>query len=169
MANRVGIALGANLGDRLAQMKKACTLLAQLSPAGSKLLQAPIYHSEPLDCPDNSPDFYNTVIEISYGGTPLELLTQTQLIEKHLGRPAIHGHHTPRLIDLDILYFGNETLQTEKLTLPHPRMTERSFVLQPLAHMRPDLILPHDHLTVADHWRQLDSVEPALRIAHLNW
>lgn len=169
MATRVGIALGANLGDRLAQMKKARELLTQLSPEGSECLQAPIYHSEPLDCPDGSPDFYNTVLEISYDGSAKNLLEHTQNIEQQLGRDAIHEHNAPRMIDLDILYFGNEILHSEKLTIPHPELTKRDFVLQPLADIRPDLTLPEDHSTIADHWRRLDSAHSALKVAHLIW
>lgn len=169
MATRVGIALGANLGDRLAQIQKARDLITLLAMDSSDVLQAPIYHSEPLDCPDESPDFYNTVVEIHYLGSPEELLNQTQSIEKDLGRDSIHEHNAPRTIDLDILYFGQETIHSEALTIPHPELTRRNFVLQPLTEIRPELILPNDNCTIKDHWQRLDSESSSLKVAHLNW
>lgn len=169
MATRVGIALGANLGDRLAQIQSARDLLLKLSSVNAPCLQAPIYHSEPLDCPDGAPDFYNTVIEINYAGTAEELLTETQNIEQQLGRDAIHEHNTPRMIDLDLLYFGNNVIHSEGLTIPHPELAKRNFVLQPLADIRPDLILPNTQITVSDHLDRLDSSEPPLKIAHSTW
>ncbi len=176
METRVGIALGANLGDKLAQLQQARDLLVQLSSNESTTsseptchLQAPIYHSAPLDCPDGSPDFYNTVIEISYSGSPQQLLEQTQHIENILGRESLHGHNTPRLIDLDILYFGNQTLSSPRLIIPHPELTSRSFVLQPLADIKPELTLPSDICTIAEHTQRLDSSSAPLRVAHRDW
>ena len=173
MATRVGIALGSNLdsplGDRLSNIKLARDLLEKLTPDGTELIQAHVYQSEPLDCPEDSPVFLNTVIELSYDGSPGELLRQTQAIERQLGRDVIREKNAPRIIDIDILYFGTDLYHDASLTLPHPEMTRRRFVLQPLADIRPDLILPGDDITIADHLQHLDSAEPPLSLEQVNW
>lgn len=173
MATRVGIALGSNLdsplGDRLSNIKLARDLLEKLTPDGTELIQAHVYQSEPLDCPEDSPVFLNTVIELSYDGSPGELLRQTQAIERQLGRDVIREKNAPRIIDIDILYFGTDLYHDALLTLPHPEMTHRRFVLQPLADIRPDLILPGDDITIADHLQHLDSAEPPLSLEQVNW
>ena len=173
MATRVGIALGSNLdsplGDRLSNIKLARDLLEKLTPDGTELIQAHVYQSEPLDCPEDSPVFLNTVIELSYDGSPGELLRQTQAIERQLGRDVIREKNAPRIIDIDILYFGTDLYHDASLTLPHPEMTHRRFVLQPLADIRPELILPGDDITIADHLQHLDSAEPPLSLEQVNW
>lgn len=173
MATRVGIALGSNLdsplGDRLSNIKLARDLLEKLTPDGTELIQAHVYQSEPLDCPEDSPVFLNTVIELSYDGSPGELLRQTQTIERQLGRDVIREKNAPRIIDIDILYFGTDLYHDASLTLPHPEMTHRRFVLQPLADIRPELILPGDDITIADHLLHLDSAEPPLSLEQVNW
>ena len=173
MATRVGIALGSNLdsplGDRLSNIKLARDLLEKLTPDGTELIQAHVYQSEPLDCPEDSPVFLNTVIELSYDGSPGELLRQTQAIERQLGRDVIREKNAPRIIDIDILYFGTDLYHDASLTLPHPEMTHRRFVLQPLADIRPELILPGDDITIADHLLHLDSAEPPLSLEQVNW
>lgn len=158
---RAGLALGSNLGQRLTNLHAAVELLRAIARPAGRVLLAPIYQSAPVDCPDASPDFYNTVIEIDYDGTSSELFHHTQAIEAKLGRPPAAQRHAPRLIDVDLLYFGDESLTHGPLLLPHPRLTQRRFVLQPLADIRPDLILPGDSSSIADHLRRLLSNEPA--------
>ena len=161
MATRVGIALGSNLasplGNPLSNIKAARDFLEKLTTDGTELKQAHVYQSEPLDCPEDSPVFLNTVIELSYDGTPAELLQQTQAIERQMGRDVIREKNAPRIIDIDILYFGTTSHHEASLSLPHPEMTRRRFVLQPLADIRPELILPGDDITIADHLQHLDS------------
>ena len=166
---RVGIALGSNLGHRLANLQAAMSLLRPVARPGDLLLQAPIYQNPPVQCPDESPDFYNTVVEIGYDGTPDELLKHTQAIESRLGRSHATERNAPRVIDLDLLYFGDQTHAVGGLLLPHPRITRRRFVLQPLADIRPKLILPNDHLTIAGHLANLSSEEPALTLVQAVW
>ncbi len=167
---RVGIALGSNLGPRLANLQAARDLLRSLARPGTKLLQAPIYQTAPLHCPTGSPDFFNTVVEIDYDATPDELLHHTQAIETALGRTRIAAAtNAPRLIDVDILYFDAAARQTAELQLPHPRLRQRRFVLQPLADIRPHLILPGDDLTIAEHLARLQSSEPALTLVLADW
>ena len=169
MATRVGIALGSNLGHRLTHLKVARDMLRKLMPDDAHYKQAPVYQSEPFDCPDNSPDFYNTVLELDYIGRPHELLQYTQGIEFHLGRGIVYQANAPRIIDVDILYFGHEIVDGGILTLPHPELTNRRFVLQPLADIRPDFILPRDTATIAEHLHHLDSGEPPLTLVQSDW
>ena len=166
---RVGIALGSNLGERLANLLAARQLLRRLAQPGEALLQAPIYQTPPGACPDGSPDFFNTVVEIGYDGSPQELLQHTQAIEAALGRSRSAAPNTPRPIDIDLLYFGDATLTAAALVFPHPRLTQRRFVLQPLADIRPQLILPGDNLTISEHLARLSSNEPALALVRADW
>lgn len=146
---RAGIALGSNLGDRLANLQAARARLREIATPGEPFLQASIYQTEPLLCPPGSPLFYNSVVEIGYRGDPFELLELTRAIEKQLGRAGDTGRNAPRVIDIDLLYFGDRIIDTEILMLPHPRIGERRFVLQPLAEIRPDLILPGQTHSIA--------------------
>lgn len=166
---RVGLALGSNLGNRLANLRAAWDLLVLLGRPGGSFLQAPVYQTAPVQCPPDSPDFYNTVVEIGYDGTPADLLEQTQRIEVNLGRTAAAPRNAPRVVDVDLLYFGDLRVAASGLVLPHPRLTRRRFVLQPLADIRPDLKLPGDPLSIAEHLRRLTSDEPPLTLVRLAW
>jgi 2-amino-4-hydroxy-6-hydroxymethyldihydropteridine diphosphokinase len=168
VSQRAGIALGSNLGNRLRHLQDARDLLQGIAEPGS-LLQAPIYQTEPVACPPESPDFYNTVVEIRYAGSAHDLLDATQAIEFRLGRIASPERNAPRVIDVDILYFGDERIDGGLLDLPHPRLTSRRFVLQPLADIRPDLVLPGDQVSIAEHLRHLDSQEPPLTTVQAVW
>jgi 2-amino-4-hydroxy-6-hydroxymethyldihydropteridine diphosphokinase len=147
---RVGIALGSNLGDRSANLEAARTCLKEIATPDEPFLTASDHQTEPLNCPLGSPVFYNSVIEIGYEGYPLDLLELTQAIERKLGRTASPERNAPRVIDVDLLYFGQESIVTDSLILPHPRIQERRFVLQPLAEIRPDLVLPGLNQTISE-------------------
>jgi 2-amino-4-hydroxy-6-hydroxymethyldihydropteridine diphosphokinase len=159
---RVGIALGSNLGDRLANLRAASDALREIATPGETFLEAPVYQTEPLLCPPGSPFFHNTVLEITFDGDPNDLLQATQSIEKRLGRTAAPGRNAPRVIDVDLLYFGDEVIDTASLVLPHPRIDGRRFVLQPLADIRPGLVLPGHTIHIAGLLENLDSSEPPL-------
>lgn len=169
MSTHVGIALGSNLGNRLSHLREARDLLVGLMPSDALFLQAPVYQSSPVNCPDNSPDFYNTVLEISYAGTPRELLKITQGIERNFGRNSVREKNAPRRLDLDILYFGDEICDEPDLIIPHPRLSDRRFVLQPLNDIRPNLILPRHLTTVGELLLHLDSDEDPLVIVQDSW
>lgn len=136
---KVGIALGSNLGDRLATLREAVKRLAALQ-SSTHFLASPIYETTPVDCPPGSGSFLNAVLEIETLLTPHALLAATQTIEQDLGRPSEHGYNTPRTVDLDILYYDDLVMQDDDLVLPHPRMGTRAFVLHPLSTIRPDLV-----------------------------
>jgi 2-amino-4-hydroxy-6-hydroxymethyldihydropteridine diphosphokinase len=139
---RVGIALGSNLHERLLLLQAARTHLYALHEDRGPFLCSRIYETEPVDCPPGSPCFLNAAIEIACTLPPLDLLIRLQSIEQTLGRQREHAFHAPRTIDLDILYYDNLHFTLPELTLPHPRISERPFVLCPLADICPDRILP---------------------------
>jgi 2-amino-4-hydroxy-6-hydroxymethyldihydropteridine diphosphokinase len=122
-----------------------------------------------VDCPEGAESFYNSVIEIAADLEPLPLLAELRLIEFRLGRPQEHGHHTPRTVDLDLLYADDIAMQHSELVLPHPRLHQRRFVLQPLADIRPDLILPGLGKPISRLLEELDSIEPPLRLVSSEW
>ncbi|MGC6467146.1 MAG: 2-amino-4-hydroxy-6-hydroxymethyldihydropteridine diphosphokinase [Akkermansiaceae bacterium] len=169
MANRAGIALGTNLGNRLSNLREARDMLVNLMPPGTNYLQSSVYQTEPVGCPPNSPDFYNAVVEIDYIGSPQDLLKDTQGIEWRIGRTPSAEHNAPRVIDLDLLYFDNDVVNEDFLILPHPRLTHRRFVLRPLTDIRPNLVLPGDETTVGEHFRKLDNDEPEPHIIQTVW
>ena len=146
---RVGIALGSNLDDRLENLRAARRHLFALHEDRGPFLCSRIYETDPVDCPPDSPVFLNAAIELASTLPPLDLLKKLQAIEHLLGRPSNHAHHAPRTIDLDILYYDNLAFTLPELTLPHPRITERAFVLQPLADIAPTRILPGQIQTIA--------------------
>jgi 2-amino-4-hydroxy-6-hydroxymethyldihydropteridine diphosphokinase len=152
---RAGIALGSNLGDRAANLRAALAGLRELAVPGAPVLVAPVYQTSPCDCPPDSPDFLNTVVEIVFAGSPEELLEQTRALEQQLGRVRPALRNAPRMIDIDLLYLGDCISSTADLVLPHPRLAERRFVLQPLADIRPDLRLPGQQLTIRELLKQL--------------
>ncbi|MBN8458346.1 MAG: 2-amino-4-hydroxy-6-hydroxymethyldihydropteridine diphosphokinase [Verrucomicrobia bacterium] len=165
---RAGIALGSNLGDRLANLRAARVCLEAISSDPKSLRSAPVYQTEPVLCPAGSPEFFNTVIEIEVHATPLELLSLTQEIERKLGRPTKAPRNAPRIIDVDLLYMGSLVFNSPTLTLPHPRLAERRFVLAPLADINPDLMLPGQSETVASLKAGLKSTEtePIVLLRH---
>jgi 2-amino-4-hydroxy-6-hydroxymethyldihydropteridine diphosphokinase len=139
---RVGIALGSNLDNRLENLRAARGHLFALHEDRGPFLCSRIYETEPVDCPPGSAPFLNAAIELACTIPPLDLLEKLQAIEHLLGRPSNHARHAPRPIDLDILYYDNLSFTLPELTLPHPRIPERGFVLTPLADIAPDRILP---------------------------
>ena len=131
------LALGSNLGDRLAALQAA---LAALPPAVTVLDRSPVYATPPWGVTDQ-PAFLNMVIKGETRLAPAPLLAHLKHLETELGRlPSIR--YGPRLIDIDILFYGNLVLNTPGLILPHPRLHERAFVLVPLADLAAEFIHP---------------------------
>jgi 2-amino-4-hydroxy-6-hydroxymethyldihydropteridine diphosphokinase len=147
---RVGIALGSNLGERAAHLHAAIDALRKISTPGELVLVAPLYETEPWNCPPGSPPFLNTVVEIAHHGVPVDFLETILAIESSLGRVRGDIRNAPRVIDMDMLYMGDLMLTSKALTLPHPRIAERRFVLKPLADIRPELVLPGQTRTVRE-------------------
>ena len=155
MAVFAGIALGSNLGDRLAHLREACLRLGELAVPGSEFRTSLVYQTSPQHCPPDSPDFLNAVIEMEFEGSAQDLLKATRGIEEAMGRVREGERNAPRTLDLDLLYVGEEECETEDLTLPHPRIAERVFVLQPLVDIRPHMVLPGEVVTVAEQLAML--------------
>jgi 2-amino-4-hydroxy-6-hydroxymethyldihydropteridine diphosphokinase len=131
------LALGTNLGDRLANLRAA---IAALPPAVRVARESPVYETPPWGIADQ-PAFLNMVLEAETDRAPLALLEYLKGLETRLGRqPGLR--YGPRLIDLDILFYDDLVLDTPPLVIPHPRLHERAFVLVPLAYLAPDLRHP---------------------------
>ena len=148
--NSVLIALGANLGDRGDTVVRALDQLAAF--AVGPVRRSSLWLSEPVDCPPGSPAFVNAaaVLTPRPGETPETLLDKLQALEREYGRRPKRVLNEPRPLDLDLIAFGQETRGTEGLRLPHPQAHRRRFVLQPLAEIAPDFILPGQGRTIAE-------------------
>jgi MAF protein/2-amino-4-hydroxy-6-hydroxymethyldihydropteridine diphosphokinase len=159
------IALGSNLGDSRRILREAIRRLQVLSAA--PLRQSSFLNTAPEDCPAGSPDFWNAVVALTPlpGETPESLLIKLRALERELGRQPKKVTNEPRPIDLDLIAFGNQTSVTKTLTLPHPRAGLRRFVLQPLAEIAPDLVLPGQTRTVAELLASLPLNLPPLILA----
>jgi len=134
---RVFVGLGANLGDALFTVRVALTDLAGL-PRSTLVAHSALYRSAPVDAA--GPDFINAVGELRTELAPNELLAALQRLESAFGRERPY-HHAPRTLDLDLLLYGPRQLSGAGLTVPHPRMHQRAFVLAPLAELAPDWVL----------------------------
>ncbi|EIU7855208.1 TPA: 2-amino-4-hydroxy-6-hydroxymethyldihydropteridine diphosphokinase [Vibrio parahaemolyticus] len=147
------IAVGSNLADPVSQAQQAIEALKTLP--NSEFVQASsLYCSTPMG-PQNQPDYINAVVAIKTNLTPLELLDCTQAIEQEQGRVRKDERWGPRTLDLDIVLYGNEVINSERLIVPHYGMREREFVLYPLAEIAPSLQLP-DGTEVSELLEQVD-------------
>jgi 2-amino-4-hydroxy-6-hydroxymethyldihydropteridine diphosphokinase len=139
---RAGLALGSNIGDRFENLRAARKAIVDLAKVSPPILASPIFETDAVDCEPGANKFWNAVIEIDFDGDAVELLQKLGEVEVTLGRPVNHPRNVSRKIDIDLLYFGDTTIDSEELQVPHPRMATRKFVLQPLSDIRPDLVLP---------------------------
>jgi 2-amino-4-hydroxy-6-hydroxymethyldihydropteridine diphosphokinase len=162
---RTGIALGSNLGDRMANLSAARQSIVDLRNVKPPLLSSPIYETEPIDCEPGAGKFLNTVLEVEYDGDPSELLEHLIRVEESLGRERDHAKNVSRKIDIDLLYADDLDVNNERLQLPHPRMHLRRFVLQPLADIRPDLPLPGQGKTARELLAQMKDSTKVIRLA----
>jgi 2-amino-4-hydroxy-6-hydroxymethyldihydropteridine diphosphokinase len=136
------VALGANLGDPVATLHTACTVLRN-QPDTRFLAASSLYRTAPVGL-RNQPDFINAVVALDVDSAVLpapSLLARLLAIEAEFGRIRTI-RNAPRTLDLDLLLYGVEQVDLPELTLPHPRMSERAFVLAPLAEITPELVIP---------------------------
>ncbi len=140
MSHTVYLSLGSNLGDRETNICRALRMISDME-GFEMIAQSAIYITEPIDMEDDTPQFMNMVVKGQFKYTPVELLSNLQKIETRLGRTE-KGNYKPRAIDIDILLFGDNIIDTDRLTVPHKKMTERGFVLVPLLQIEPDIIHP---------------------------
>jgi 2-amino-4-hydroxy-6-hydroxymethyldihydropteridine diphosphokinase len=141
------IGLGANLGDARDTLAKACDAIAGL-PATALIARSSCYASAPIGFTDQ-PTFINAVAKVATSLAPLALLKHLQALELRFGRVRSFPN-APRTLDLDLLLYGNTVLSSSALTLPHPRMCERAFVLIPLVEICPEIDIP-GHGRAASH------------------
>ena len=134
------IALGSNLNTPVEQLHSALKAISQL-PDTHLVTTSSFYKSKPLG-PQDQPDYLNAAVEISTALSPLALLDELQRIENEQGRVRLR-RWGERTLDLDILLYGNEIIQSERLTVPHYDMHNREFVIVPLVEIAPNLILPN--------------------------
>ena len=153
------IALGSNLGDSRRVILRAMERLSNLSD--QPLKKSRLFETTPVDCPPGSPNFVNAVVILMprEGETSESLLAKLQSLESEFGRTPKKILNEPRPLDLDLIAFGNEIRVTPQLTLPHPRAHLRRFVIEPLAEIAPDLILPGQGRTVRTLLGELTSAE----------
>jgi 2-amino-4-hydroxy-6-hydroxymethyldihydropteridine diphosphokinase len=156
------IALGSNLGDRELNLLRAVAEIGKL-PESRVTGVSPFYETSPVGV-RVQPAFFNAVLRLSTNRTPHELLHCLQRIETEVfarTRPVRWG---PRMMDLDLLLYGSQVITGDELTIPHPRMTERRFVLQPLCVLAPDLIHPVLGRSIADLLAALPETETVVQI-----
>jgi len=128
-----------------------------------------LYETDPVDCAPGTQAFLNSVIEIVASCTPQELHAHLQAVEQALGRPALRLRNSPRTLDLDLLYAGDFVSADPELTVPHPRLQLRRFVLQPLADIRAELILPGHHSSIREHLTALIDDPSDVRLIEKDW
>ena len=136
---RIFLGLGSNMGDRHNHLILGCELISDLSDTSIQYT-SPVYKTPPLYNTQQS-SFLNMVIEIATKFSPHELIAIIKDIEANLGRDIENGHNLPRPLDIDILAYGTVQISDGKLTLPHPGIFERKFVLQPWSDIAEDFIL----------------------------
>jgi len=152
---KCAIALGSNQGDSLDILEKSLQALNQI-PGIMLNATSSWYKTEPMDTPQPQPDYINGCALLSTEQTPEELLTLLQATEIQFGRVE-KGTLQPRTLDLDLLLYGDLVLNTPTLTIPHPRMVERAFVLVPLAEIAPEWIEPASNNKIAKLLRNVDT------------
>ena len=134
----VAVGIGSNLGDRLAHMRFA---VERLTAVLEGLVASPVYETEPVGY-DAQPTFLNACCVGRTRITAHQLLSELQDAERAAGRRRGGVRFGPRELDLDLLVYGSVTCEDQHLTLPHPRLRERAFVLLPLAEVAPELVVP---------------------------
>ena len=156
------VALGSNLGNPVEIVRSA---MAQLQALSDKpLLKSSLWQTAPVDCPPGSPPFINAVagLEPRPEETPATLLLQLRALEEKFGRAPGKIRNEPRLLDLDLIAFGSQEINSARLTLPHPRAHLRGFILQPLSEIAPDFVLPGQAKTVQQLLQGLKGKSPLL-------
>ena len=165
---KVGLAFGSNLGDRLKHLQQAKAYVLSLSNDGWHAA-SPLYETEPLGCPPNSPKFLNAVLEIEFADAPKTLLEKILTYEVAHGRDRDLPKNAARTIDVDILFFGEKEILEKDLVVPHPRMAERRFVLLPLSTIEPERVVKGTGKTVRMLLRELRGGDEEVKFVQHDW
>jgi 2-amino-4-hydroxy-6-hydroxymethyldihydropteridine diphosphokinase len=163
---RTFIGLGSNLGERESMIRSALDELTRL-PSTTLVRASSLYDTEPVGDPDQ-PGFLNAVAELETELTARQLLWNLLLIERRLGRVRT-SHWGPRVIDLDLLLHGDEVLDEPDLTVPHPGLIRRSFVLVPLVELDPLVVHPVTGETMLAHLSHLKNDRPPVKQGSRLW
>lgn len=145
-----------------------CAARAALKSFSSgTFLASSLYRTSPVDCPPDSADFINAAVafEPVHGLTPEKLLDEAKAMERAFGRGGVWARNAPRPLDVDVLVYGRERRSSAQFTVPHPRATERAFVLVPLDEIVPDFVWPGGTATVNELLAELDTDEVISRLA----
>lgn len=161
------LSLGSNLGDRIENLVQARHALAHL-PQTRVLASSPVYASDPVDCAPGSPEFLNAVVILASDLDVRSFFNAMRQIEARLGRERGTDRHAARSIDIDLICWGARIIDEPDLQIPHPRAHIRRFVCQPLADVRPSLVLPGQHEDMRTILAGLPSL-PAVRRAAEQW
>ena len=145
------IGLGSNLANPFKQIEKAIDALKSIDEI-EVVQRSRMYLSKPAETDVYQPDYLNAVLKIKTSLPAEAVLDVCMSIEEKQGRIRTGEVNGPRIIDLDLLLFGDEVINTEKLIVPHPRMKKRGFVLAPLADVAPDIVFPDDGTRIIDHF-----------------
>jgi 2-amino-4-hydroxy-6-hydroxymethyldihydropteridine diphosphokinase len=158
------ISLGSNLGDSRGVVRAAIKRLQLFSD--EPLGQSSLWQTRPVDCPSGSPLFVNAIVSlrVKTGESPETLLYKLQGLENEFGREPKKVLNEPRPLDLDLIALGAEIRNTPRLVLPHPRAHLRAFVLQPLAEIAPELILPGQTVTVRELLAAVENIGDVTRL-----
>ena len=159
------LGLGSNVGDRASHLRAAVELLREGGVEVEAISSA--YETEPVGEVLDQPDFLNAAVRIRTELSPEELLDLCKEIEAEHGRALNASRHSPRPLDVDLLLLGDLQLSTDRLTLPHPEVTSRRFVLAPLLELDPDLKLP-DGTRLSDALSALGPDQRAERVGPLD-
>ena len=155
------LGLGSNVGDRREQLLAA---VQELPKHGVEVVaSSSVYETEPVGLVLDQRDFYNACLRVDTAHGPVELLHACKAVERTLGREPGGRRHGPRPIDVDVLLLGDVRFESERLTLPHPEVISRRFVLVPLLELDPDLTLP-DGTPLADALQRLGPGQDVQRI-----
>lgn len=146
---QIALSLGGNIGNVEDNFRNVVSTLK--SYGFSNLRISPSFKTVAVGCPEGSPDFKNVALTAVCTLEPLALLDLCKKLESAAGRPLLYERNSPRPLDLDIILYADLILQHERLQIPHPRATERRFVLEPLSTIAPDWVFPTTGLSVKQH------------------
>jgi len=156
MSRRAFISLGSNLGERAQMLELGVKTVA----SSDEFRVSHVYETDPVGGFEQD-DFYNLVVELATDASPLELLARCQLAER-LAKRVREVHWGPRTLDADVLFIDGETSDDERILVPHPRMFERSFVLEPLSELAPDIATPERRAQASGEVRVLGTLASLL-------